>query len=231
MKKPAPVRIAICVPSRGTVPIGFATDLAELVMFTTTTLVNDGVLDLGIIVGENTYITKNRQDLAEQALRDGATHLLWLDDDMRFPQDTLLRLFSRGKDIVGVNYVTRRMPTIPITIQTTGLEEGTIKKRLFPSEEDPALVPVDAVGFGAVLIRAPVFNTIGPRPWFEQYFSREHDCWIGEDVHFCMLARAAGHTVWVDTELSTEIAHCGAFEYRLDHAIAWREEGLSDGTE
>ena len=44
------------------------------------------------------------------ALAVDATHILWLDSDMRFPADTLGRLLARNRDIVGANYCARRFP-------------------------------------------------------------------------------------------------------------------------
>ena len=39
-----------------------------------------------------------------------ADEILWVDTDMQFPEDALLRLLAHDKDIVGCNYRTRTPP-------------------------------------------------------------------------------------------------------------------------
>jgi hypothetical protein len=41
------------------------------------------------------------------------THVLWIDDDMTFEPDVLVKLLRHDKDVIGVNYVTRSDPPKP----------------------------------------------------------------------------------------------------------------------
>jgi hypothetical protein len=218
------MKVAICIPTRGEMDAMFVLDLVQLLMATMSTVVADGSADIGIMMSAGTYLDDNREELVEAALAGKATHILFLDDDMRFPRGLLLRLLAHNRDIVGVNYAKRVVETVPVAIERISPDGKAPRALLFPRSEPErdGLVPVEAVGFGAVLIRAGVFERL-PRPWFMRYFNRERGQKMGEDVDFCVEARKAGFEVLVDESLSREIRHTGRFEYTLDHAVARRE--------
>lgn len=219
-------RVAICVPTKGRNPWGFTHDLAQLMCCTGVAMVSSGIMDIALLFSQGTYIADNREDLTLAALEGNPTHLLWLDDDMRFPQDLLIRLLKRNKPVVGVNYATRKTPCVPVAIKRMYERDDKPISRLQPGS---GLEEVEAIGFGAVLIRADVFKAIC-RPWFENYRDSETGGHVGEDVDFCIKARAKGFEILVDHDLSEEIKHVGEFEFSLAHAEAWDETfGGNDG--
>ena len=177
--------------------------------------------EIGLLFAEGTYIHRIRNDLATEAMSHGVSHLCWLDDDMRFPADTLVRLLGRKLPFVGVNYVQRGLPAQPISIDVGGVTGGN-PRRLYTEAGDTRVVPVEGMGFGAVLIERRVFEAV-PQPWFENYWSPVMGRWVGEDVDFCMKAARAGFQPMVDQALSQEIGHVGKFVYTHDHARAVRE--------
>lgn len=218
------LKVAIVVPTRGNMPKEFVFSLTSMCIVTASQI--DG-LEIGVMFGECTYIHRNRNDLARMAIDSGATHMLWLDDDMQFPPDLLIRLLKQNKPIVGCNYVTRDIRPQPITILHTGTTEGHPPERLWTLPDDVGLVSVDAVGFGAVLIQTQVFEKIA-EPWFENYLVKESPVgpyWVGEDADFCQKARAAGFTILVDQRMSQAIGHVDRkFTYLHAHALAVKDE-------
>lgn len=222
-KESAPLRVAVCVPMRGYNNWRFTAAVSEMIGYSVATLTSNRLMDLAYLWGPDTYVDQNRHQLSVTAVEGGATHLMWLDDDMVFPRDTMLRLLARNVPIVGANYAMRKMPAPPVALEHNG-GDGVVRKRLYPYEDQPEMVPVDTIGFGCVMVQARVFDDLGPAPWFRQYYSDEKQKWVGEDFHFCELARAAGYKVWVDTDLSNAVKHVGDFEYSLAHSIAMREE-------
>lgn len=228
-KPPAPrFRVAVCVPTRGRVCWGFAYDLAQMMCYTGTKVVSREVMEIGLIFADGTYISNNREDLADAALKTDPTHILWLDDDMRFPQDTLLRLLERNREVVGANYATRGTPCVPIAIKDASKAMG----RLLTMPDNTGLEQVEHLGFGVLLVQAGVFHRI-PKPWFENYWSQELNRRVGEDVDFCRKCKVHDMEIFVDHDLSHEIGHMGEFEFTLAHARAYAEEfgGIEDGAQ
>lgn len=214
-------KIAICVPSRGTNPMGFTYDLASMLVYSAACLVHNDIADVTLNFVTGTYIHVNRNDLMQLALENEADYTLWLDDDMRFPRDTLIRLLEHNVPIVGANYSSRRMPPSPIAIKHIDVVNGST--RLQTREEDTHLERVDAVGFGVVLVKSKVALAVG-YPWFETKDPEGgEELRVGEDVDFCMKAKAAGFDVFVDHGLSQEVRHIGQFDYSVAHAVAIEE--------
>lgn len=223
--KDGPPTLAICIPSSGDVPSEFAQDLMEMSGVLGACVANDNYFSNYVDIWvRGTYVHSARQQLAEKAMDVGADYVLWLDDDMRFPKDLAIRLLARNEAIVGVNYSTRKGAPCEFTAisRITG-DDGTPSKRCETLNDSTGLEPVEAIGFGAVLIRADVFRALhdpnGPDgPWFWYRWMPELNQQVGEDVYFCELVRKAGFTIYVDHDLSHEVAHIGKFGYRCEHA-------------
>ena len=196
------MRLAIGGPTRDSVPAAFAVDVAQLYAYTR----ERGPWGSNVTVGfiASTYIHVGREHFLEAALKQGATHVLWLDTDMSVPRETAVLLSMHGQPIVACNYVVRQASglftafrngdRVPTTATATGLEA------------------VEYVGMGAMLMQTDVVADL-PRPWFRHGLN-EHGGDIGEDVVFCRALQAAGHTVYIDHDLSKEIGHIGQHTYR-----------------
>lgn len=223
-----PIKVAICLPTHDMVPAGFMYDLTEMVGVWCATAVADGISDLAINMVQATIVQAGREELAQQAILTDCTHLLWCDTDHRFPKDALPRLFAHNKDIVGINYSTRRFPPQYVAFEQVDAETRTFK-RLVTDSESTGLQKAEAIGFGLTLVKADVFWEM-EKPWFDFTWVGPGADWEGEDVHFCRKARELGYDIWVDADLSKECTHIGQFQYRLDHveAIEENENGAGD---
>lgn len=216
------IRVAIAIPSRGQHPARFTLDLAHLVMVTSQHMAA-GNLAFSVILGEHTYIDSNRNELVAAAIESDATHILWLDDDMRFPHDTLVRLLQHSKPVVGANYARRSVADPrPTAILKVG-DRKTPGELLYGAEDASGLVEVEALGFGCVLTQIGVFGEVGA-PWFEKHWDKTLRQDVGEDADFCARARKKGVAIYVDQALSEEVEHLGVFGYRLAHARMARDE-------
>ena len=201
----------IAVPSHDVVPVDFAFDLARLTSYTTAA-VPDGVI-VGLMGLKATYIHAARNDLIEAAIVAGATHILWLDSDMRFPSSTLMHLARRNKPVVGCNYAQRVVDPKYVAIK----EVGKPGVRCATTAESEGLEEVEALGFGCLLLRLDALEGMpdpNEVPWFQNVYLGDGE-WMGEDVHFCKLLREAGHKIYVDHDLSKHVRHIGSFEYDL----------------
>lgn len=230
-KPPAPYLVSICVPTHDIVPVKFALSLAEMSMTTGASLVADGIIDVTLSHYIGTYIAKARNELALNALKRDATHILWLDSDMTFPADLLIRLMNHNLPIVGVNYAKRRIPTEFVAMKTVAfnLEGGERSIRCPTLEDSTGLEEVEGMGFGCVLMQTEVFWNLEP-PFFDQYYDRENKRWVGEDIHFAKLVKDAGFKMHIDHDLSKQVGHMGSLRFLNDHAAdQWEESTSYDG--
>lgn len=220
-----PFRVAVCLPAQDQVQTGFAYDLARLFGFTAARFIPNIVGQMHILISEGTLIAPQRANLVERAIERDCTHILWLDTDMRFPKDTLIRLLRQDEPIVGANYSSRRLPPKPTALTAIESENGE-GVPLYTEPESSGIVSVEALGMGVMLTHVDVFRKL-PLPWFEiTYIEREGD-YMGEDIYFCQKVRAAGYEVFVDQELSKQVSHVGSWEFEHDHTLAAREpEGI-----
>ena len=206
------MKVAICVPCRDTVMTGFAFDLAKLCAYEGVTRCAKGG-SLMIYQVPGTLIFNQRERLAEEAIKDGADAILWVDSDMRFPKDALEILLSRNLPIVGVNATTRRFPVVPTALDIDP-ETGDLVK--VNSKGKTGLEQVMGVGFGMVLIKKEVFLA-AQKPWF-WFEQTDKGGTIGEDIYFCAKAFDAGYQTVIDHDLSMHIRHIGTYEYGWDDA-------------
>ena len=98
-----------------------------------------------------------RNDLVLLALMNECTHIWMADTDQVYPQDVLMRMLEHDKDIIAAKVHRRRPPYDPI------LYRGTLDNFTnVPDEEwsKGELIEVDATGFGSVLIKMSVFESI-----------------------------------------------------------------------
>ena len=208
--------VAIVIPCQDQVAARFAMDLTKLVGYMVAVRPDIRIL---VYINKGTIIPEQRHLLVRMALQENPTHFLWLDSDMGFPKDALLRLLSHGEPIVGCNYATRRQPVIPTA--SVGSEDDL----LFSDPDATELVEVARAGMGCMLVDADIYRQI-PAPWFALGFNREADGYAGEDIFFCDLMQRRGQKVWVDPVLSRKLVHCGEFEYGLIHADITKEKYL-----
>ncbi|MCC2627573.1 MAG: hypothetical protein K0S14_1223 [Thermomicrobiales bacterium] len=223
-------KVAVLVPAGDQVAAPFANALANLLAFSTAAAVmmkEDGrELEIALFMLPGTYIDQAREQLARQALDWGATHMLWLDSDMIFPKDALLRLMRHNQYVVGANYSTRRTPPRPVATLELG-DSKESDRRLYTTEEDTGLQEVEHIGFGCVLTHANVFHAQADRQ--QPFFLCSHGTipgrgFVGEDVYFCHRAREKGFHVMVDHDLSKLVAHVGVLPFLMDHALLVRED-------
>lgn len=145
-------------------------------------------------------IAQARNDLVDQALADDCTHIVMMDTDQIYPQDTIEKLLSHGKAVVGALVHRRYPPFAPL------LYRGELGKYQYVPESEMfsgSLVSVDATGCGCICYRSTVFDAVDA-PWFE-LMPGGNGKPVGEDIRFCSKLRAAGVKIFVDT--SAQVDH------------------------
>lgn len=156
------------------------------------------------------YVDVNRNKIVEEAQKSGTTHLMFIDADMIFPDDGIIRLFNHDKDVVGANYNVRLDPTskeasgptvkMLVKGQPVSLVKGGLPDDLFKCY---------ALATGFMLINMKVFEKL-EKPYFDAWQEpngRHHT----EDVDFCKKVNEAGLEVWCDPTIV--MGHVGSTIY------------------
>lgn len=196
------MRLAIGGPTRDTVPASFAVDVAQLYAYTRERGPWGANVSIGFVA--STYIHVGREWFLEASIKQGATHVLWLDTDMEVPPHTAVMLAMHELPIVACNYRVRQASGL-----FTACRQG---ERVRTDPHSTGLEDVDYCGFGAVLMRTDIVKDL-PRPWFRHGLNAEGGD-MGEDVVFCRALRAMGHTIYIDHDLSKGVNHIGQHTYR-----------------
>ena len=175
----------------------------------------------------NSMIYQARNKLAAKFLETDARWLLMLDDDMipcigrpewmRFwvpsarnvldlplQRHIIHKLIGDNKTIVGAAYFERR--------EGAGLvcSDQSLVPRA--RQYDDAVVEVDWLGTGAMLVHRRVFEDIAKTyPDIDGNFFHPIDGKTGEDISFCIRAKKAGHATHID--LSVPTFHLGYKTY------------------
>lgn len=168
-------------------------------------------IGVGIHFCKSTLIDVGRNLCVEAMFENDCTHLCFIDSDMSFKPDVLVKLLAWHKPIVGCTYSTRRPP---FTLVHRNLD-GT---RNLQMSSDPdwlgeRIYRVESLGCGFMLIERDVF-TENTRFSFEyrngQLFT--------EDVLFCLnYFSRTGKRPYLDVQLSREsIRHCGMHYYSVE---------------
>ncbi len=165
------------------------------------------------IMAEQGYtIAENRSYIVAQALKNNCTHILFIDDDMVFPPDTLIKLLANNKEIIGVNTNSRAIPVST----TVGLmdEKGDYKN---PDAYPPWQLKVPdelfecySVGGGILLMDIKIFGRI-EKPWFDFKIHESGMVLVGEDCWFCGQAKKAGFKIWCDPTI--KVGHIGDYTF------------------
>lgn len=170
-----------------------------------------GIEVIDMVLRRSCDIVSNRTWLVNYAIKNGATHLLFVDSDMIFPADTIPKLLAHKKEIIGVKYKKREFPISWVYKRDPALEGTT--------EPEDKIFTVNHVGTGLMLIDLSIFEKLGqpkeeggrPTAWFSFGRDSQGALVMGEDVWFCNVARDAGYQVWIDPTL--QIGHIGEYIY------------------
>lgn len=145
-----------------------------------------------------------RNTIIEAAKEQNCTHVLFIDDDMAYPPDALIRLLEDEKDIVSGLYLSRAYPHQPMVFDIADDQGAAFPMYLMNDFDEPKLKPIVAAGFGFLLVKMTVFDKL-EKPYV-RLGELAADQWC-DDIGFFKRVREAGIDSYVDTEC--KIGHMG----------------------
>ena len=170
-----------------------------------------------------TNIFKGREFIAETFIDsenrfgEKASHLLFIDSDQTFAEETAAHLLSLNLPIVSGLVFQRNIPHLPCVYKRlpdseknlalaqeikAWFDENDVQKIGKPTVLDMpregSVWEVDEVGTGCLLIERSIFEQI-PQPWFQGMGE------VGTDISFCRRVRAHGIPIHID--LRVQLGH------------------------
>lgn len=194
-------KIMIAVPCMDQVPAPFAQSLA---------MIRKPDDDVACSFQMGSLIYTSRNNLALQAMRAEFDYMLWLDSDMVFQQDLLIKMKQvmdeKGLDFLTGLYFRRVPPFTPVLFDQLDIDENGICTWTDWKDVPEGLFKLGGCGFGCVLIKTDVLFDVQAK--FGEMFSPIAN--MGEDLSFCWRARQCGYDIWCDPSLV-----CGHVGYTI----------------
>lgn len=195
------------------------------------------------MIVERQRIDKSRNSIVLEALRNGMSHVLMVDDDNPVPPDTLEIFLQDDKDIVIApipGRVPNRLGQHPLcafyqrTVEVDGaplrLYEPVVNFR-----EGGPLHRVDAGGTGCMLVKRQVLEVLFAK--YQEYIFEFGDIrfqkkvrvdgieyerrTMSEDCEFCERAVDAGFEIWLDDRIRP-------YHMTSMGLVQWRDQPLLD---
>ena len=188
------MRLLIAVPTTDYVHADFVKSLTKLTAELGRKRIN---YDVEILTGTLVYFARNK--LANKAINEKYTHVLWLDSDMVFNEHVVDDLLFCGKEMVCGAFVSRK-PKYSACVYKS-ITEGRVERvREFGTEP----FRVAGCGFACVLTTAELLQAVTQK--FGNCFNPTD--FYGEDLAFCWRVGQIGREIWCEpTVRPGHIAH------------------------
>lgn len=181
------MKTIIAVPCMDQVPAPFCQSLAQLQKV--------GETVLAMKTGSLIYTSRN--DIATFAIQNEADYIFWLDSDMVFKPDTLIRMLDTMKkndlDFLTGLYFRRVPPYSPVLFDKLEMKHNWLEWSEFKKIPDE-LFEVGGCGFGCALMDVSVVMDVQSK--HGNMFAPMGN--NGEDIAFCLRARDCGYKIFCD---------------------------------
>lgn len=171
------------------------------------------------MIVERQMIETARNGIIMEALKNGVSHVLMVDDDNPIPPDTLEKLLEDDKDIV-IAPILSRNPNKEgkhdlCAFYSFGVGGNRLYSNIEQFKDDGYLHKIDGGGTGCMLIKIEVLaklfsiykdrifertRTVFEKP-IEVNGNEYTERTMSEDVQFCERAIDAGFEVWLDSRI------------------------------
>jgi len=174
------------------------------------------------IVTYRDNITFARNKIASKFLETDAEYLFFLDDDMVFDPDTLIRLLKRDRKVAGALTFIRSEPHEP-SFYTKDSHDTYVPIYMWKPKD---LVECDAIGMAATLINRTVFEKMKSVSQYHKkiYGFYDNIGFKGEDLSFCEKAKSLDFKIYCDTEvlvghLTDKVVGYGDYKAMSDDSV------------
>jgi hypothetical protein len=138
-----------------------------------------------------------RNTIVDDFLKTDYTHLLFVDWDATFPENSAEILIDSDKDIIGANAAKKQTGKPVVENNIDGEPLNYI---------DHDIEQVNIIGMHVTMIKREVLESV-PWPWFIPVEVSGERKLAGEDFVFCNKASKENFKVWVHNFLSIQVGH------------------------
>lgn len=218
------INLLIALPSPDVVLPEFSFDNLPAIIAYTKKL--DFVDNVFISYQKGVRTDRNRNMILERAIEAGnVDYILWLDVDMLYPHNIVERYFEKGRpEIIGCLYFKRGDDYEPVVYFKNPNKEFTymsIDPRKVPQN---AILDVDGLGFGGMMVSMDVYKKMGDDKWSvygEQFhIPTKGGNQLTHDINFCRIAKDT-YGVSVACHMGVRPGHIGDKVVTMD---TWLEE-------
>ena len=209
---------------------GMLTDQFFLSMFRTSqTLMRNGINFRITTLRNESLVTRARNILTAMFLESDCTHLMFIDSDIEFSDESVLRALAYDKPIMAAAYPKKALP-IQYAINFKFVDQNTKQIRV----ENGAVEVLDASTGFFLIKREVIEKMIAEYPElhyrndsnidekFNKYcyslFDTIHDPddnrYLSEDYTFCRRWQKIGGEIWLDP--NTKLNHVGSYTFEGD---------------
>jgi len=196
--------IFIAVPSSRDWKAEFCTSMIALTSHLTSMFHAGQISGLSIRCQVSSLLPMGREMLLKEAIASGSSHILWIDDDTKFPVEAVEHLISRKKDYVAANICRKQYPLSPTAQDAAG--------KPIDSTGKTGIEEAQWLGLGMCLMRLECIKNI-PAPHFEVMWIAGTEKYLGEDMYLCGKLHEAGVKLYVDHDASQLCYHVGDHSY------------------
>lgn len=162
--------------------------------------------DICFINPSRCSIDRFRNMAAAAALEFGADYLLFIDDDVVVPLESLQKLIDMDADIAAGHVLIRGYPYKPMVFRYVNGELSQGLECLDDlSKEETDIINVDAIGTSYALIKTSLLKKM-PKPYFVTTQNST------EDIYFCLRARQVYPECTIKVDRTIECGHILGFE-------------------
>lgn len=173
-------------------------------------------------IHQSAFLAEARNKIVKDLIEQGATHILFVDTDMRVPQTLLNDLAKHDLPVVAANCAKRRRP-ISATARKENPADPSKLEAVWPDPNKmEGLERVHVVGAAVMCIKAETFMEL-PYPWFNTPWLEDEQGFVGEDLYFCSKLKEYDIPLYIDHAVSWQVGHVGQYVYEMKDVLAERE--------
>ncbi len=206
--------VCVAIPSLEDWKAKFGISLAGIVAVFSMQIGAARSQNLRLFTKQGSILPKMRHELVDYAMKDGCSHLFFVDSDMEFPTNTLRNLLTREKKVIAANCAIKLFPSAPTArVFDPNNDRG---KLLFTRENSHGVQQVWRIGTGVMLLDLQALAFLPP-PWFQVTWREDAKTYEGEDWNFCRSLEEHNVPIFIDHDVSKTIGHLG--EMRYDYSL------------